>query len=203
MMVLGIVGGIGAGKTTVVSLLATMKSTYIIGADQIGHSLLLKDGKAYNKVIETFGTEILDEEGNIVRSKLGAIVFSDKSKLDALNSISHPLIYQEVERQIQACEEAGNWEWVIVDAALLIEIGLTALTDRVIGVYTEDEVRIERVMKRENFTREEALKRINSQKKWEEFKAVSDDVIDNTFSYEHTKDQIEKLIVNWEKGYEH
>lgn len=196
MMVLGIVGGIGSGKTTIVSMLSSMKKTYVIGADEIGHKLLLKDGKAYDKVVDTFGQDILDEEGNIVRAKLGAIVFSDKAKLQMLNDISHPLIFAEVERQIEERKLEQKWEWIIIDAALLIEIGLVKLTDKVIGVYADEEVRIERIMQREGFTREEALKRINSQKKWEEFNSVSNIVIDNSFSTENTKDQIAKLILS-------
>lgn len=197
MMVLGIVGGIGAGKTTIVSLLSSMKKTYVIGADEIGHKLLLKDGKAYNKVLSTFGEGIVDEEGHIIRSKLGALVFADQTKLKKLNEISHPLIFQEVSSQIEKRKLEDEWEWIIIDAALLIEIGLVKLTDKVIGVYTEEEVRIERIMQRQGFTREEALKRINSQKKWEEFNSVSDVVIDNSFSPENTKDQIAKIIVSW------
>ncbi|MEG0012678.1 MAG: dephospho-CoA kinase [Cellulosilyticaceae bacterium] len=197
MMVLGIVGGIGAGKTTIVSLLSILKETYVIGADEIGHKLLLKDGKAYNKVVSAFGEDILDEEGHIIRAKLGAIVFADQTKLQKLNEISHPLIFEEVSFQIEKRKLEDKWEWIIIDAALLIEIGLVKLTDKVIGVYTEEEVRIERIMQREGFTREEALKRINSQKKWEEFNSVSDVVIDNSFSPENTKDQIAKIIVSW------
>lgn len=196
-MVLGIVGGIGAGKTTIVSLLSILKETYVIGADEIGHKLLLKDGKAYNKVVSAFGEDILDEEGHIIRAKLGAIVFADQTKLQKLNEISHPLIFEEVSFQIEKRKLEDKWEWIIIDAALLIEIGLVKLTDKVIGVYTEEEVRIERIMQREGFTREEALKRINSQKKWEEFNSVSDVVIDNSFSPENTKDQIAKIIVSW------
>lgn len=197
MVVLGIVGGIGAGKTTIVSILSSMKSTYIIGADEIGHKLLLKDGKAYQKVIDTFGTEILDENKNIVRARLGKIVFGDKNQLQKLNGISHPLILETVKEQIEGCKQQGHYEWVIIDAALLIEIGLIKLTDKVIGVYTEDEVRMKRIMERENFTREEALQRINSQKKWEEFEKVSDIVIDNSSSCEHTKEQVKKAVTNW------
>ncbi|MGL6174267.1 MAG: dephospho-CoA kinase [Cellulosilyticaceae bacterium] len=197
MKVIGVVGGIGAGKTTVVSILSTLKEAYIIGADEIGHQLLLKEGKAYERVIQTFGESILDEDKNIIRARLGEIVFSDKEKLNELNKISHALIFEEVKHQIEACKIGKLYEWVIIDAALLIEIGLIRLTDEVVGVYAEEETRIQRIMERNNLSREEALKRIKSQKKWEEFKKVSSSIIDNSFSYEQTKDQIQQLIASW------
>lgn len=197
MKVIGVVGGIGAGKTTIVSILSTLKKTYVIGADEIGHQLLLKEGQAYKQVIEIFGEDILDEGKNIIRARLGNIVFSDKEKLNKLNRISHPLILKAVKNQIEECKAQQIYEWVIIDAALLIEIGLITLTDEVIGVYTEDEIRIKRIMQRNNLSREEALKRINSQKNWEEFKEVSSVIIDNSFTYEQTKNQIQQLTVDW------
>lgn len=197
MKVLGIVGGIGAGKTTVVRMIMDLKSTYVIGADEIGHKLLLKGGKAYDKVIQTFGESILDEKGSIVRSKLAQIVFSDPKELAKLNGISHPLIFEEVKSQIERCKQQNEWELVIIDAALLIEIGLVKLVDYVVGIYAEEEIRIKRVMEREGFSEEEARKRIASQKNWKEFESISHYVINNSLSYQNTKEEIEKMISNW------
>ncbi|MEG0579049.1 MAG: dephospho-CoA kinase, partial [Niameybacter sp.] len=95
MQTIGIVGGIGAGKSTVVSLLCELRKCFVIGADEIGHKILLKDDLAYDQVVKVFGQDILDEEGNIVRRKLGAIVFSDRTKLEQLNQITHPIIFRE------------------------------------------------------------------------------------------------------------
>lgn len=197
MKVLGIVGGIGAGKTTVVTTIAQLHPTYVIGADEIGHQLLLKEGKAYEQVIEAFGPQILDEDGQIVRARLGAIVFGDEDKLSQLNQITHPLIYSEVASQLQWCKTQAKWDFIIVDAALLIEIGLIQLVDSVIGVYASEEIRIERIMKRGGGTLEEAQKRIASQKPWEMFQKVSHFVIDNSFSYQTTKEKIQEILSNW------
>ncbi|MGL4344701.1 MAG: dephospho-CoA kinase [Cellulosilyticaceae bacterium] len=197
MKVLGIVGGIGAGKTTVVSMITEIRKTYVINADQIGHQLLLKEGKAYQRVIDAFGIEILDEEGNIIRARLGALVFSDSNKLLKLNQISHPLIYQEVKKQVEQCQEQGAWELVVIDAALLIEIGLIELVDDVVGVYADEETRIIRVMAREKYSREDAKKRIASQKDWNTLEQLSDYIIDNSLSYPNTKEQVENMMKNW------
>lgn len=197
MKVIGIVGGIGAGKTTVVSILSDLKPTVVIGADEIGHEILMPEGAAYAEVIQAFGEDILDEEGRIIRRKLGEIVFKDKKELEKLNRITHPKIYSRIEALIEVYRLEKNYEWVIIDAALLIEIGLVKLTSLVIGVYAKEEVRIERIMKRENFSHEQALSRIRVQKKWEELEKVAQEIIDNSSSYEYTKEQIEKMIASW------
>lgn len=194
MKILGIVGGIGAGKTTVVSILTELTPCYIIGADEIGHRILLKGGKAYTPVIQAFGEGILDDEGNIVRARLGSIVFADRSKLDVLNSMTHPLIHEEVQRLIDECKAQKQHEIIVVDAALLIEIGLVKLTDQVLAVYADEATRIERIMKREAFTRLQATERINKQKKWEELEKVAHYVIDNSLSYEQTREQVVALL---------
>ncbi len=196
MKVIGVVGGIGVGKTTVVSLIKHYKKTFIISADEIGHDLLLKGHAAYQPVTSAFGSCILSKDGNIIRQKLGEIVFSDPKKLQLLNCITHPLIYNEVKRQIESARQDGNFELVIVDAALLIEIGLQYLTDKVIAVYADDKVRIPRIMKRQGLTKQQILERFKAQKKWEEFTQIADEIIDNSLSLEETREQIKKLLVH-------
>ncbi|MGL5675707.1 MAG: dephospho-CoA kinase [Cellulosilyticaceae bacterium] len=191
---LGIVGGIGAGKTTVVTILQELVPCYVIGADEIGHTLLLKHGGAYEAVIEVFGEGILDEERNIVRSRLAAIVFSDRAQLDRLNQITHPLIHQEVERQIADMKATGQYNYIIIDAALLIEIGLVRLTDVVLGVFATEKVRVERVMARDQVTEEAAMARIKKQKTWEELEKVVDYVINNDESYDSTMQQLKGIL---------
>ncbi|MEF9959672.1 MAG: dephospho-CoA kinase [Niameybacter sp.] len=194
MQTIGIVGGIGAGKSTVVSLLCELRKCFVIGADEIGHKILLKDDLAYDQVVKVFGQDILDEEGNIVRRKLGAIVFSDRTKLEQLNQITHPIIFREIKLLVDKCKAQGEWDLVIIDAALLIEIGLIPLTDYVLAIYTDEKTRLERLMKRDGFTKEQVLERINKQKKWEELEKVSDFVIDNRYTRQHTKEQMIEML---------
>lgn len=201
MQTLGIVGGIGAGKSSVVSLLCELKKCFVIGADELGHRILLKGDLAYDKVVATFGESILDENRQIVRRRLGEIVFSDREKLNQLNAITHPIIYNEIKNQVQRCKQEGEWDFVIIDAALLIEIGLIPLTDKVIGVFSDEGTRIERLMNRDHFTKEQVLERINKQKKWEELEKVSHYIIDNRFTRENTKEQLKALLENVMKGY--
>lgn len=201
MQTLGIVGGIGAGKSTIVSLLCELKKCYVIGADEIGHRILLKGDLAYDKVVEAFGEDILDEEGQIVRKRLGAIVFSNQENLNVLNAITHPIIYNEIEKLVQRCQEEAEWDFVIIDAALLIEIGLVPLADKVIGVFSDEQTRIDRLMQRDHFTKEQVIDRLSKQKKWEELEKVSHYTIDNRFSRQNTKEQIEDMLEHLAKGY--
>ncbi|MBU3812535.1 MAG: dephospho-CoA kinase [Candidatus Niameybacter stercoravium] len=201
MQTLGIVGGIGSGKSTIVSLLCELKKCFVIGADELGHRILLKGDLAYDQVVETFGESILDENGQIVRRRLGDIVFADREKLNALNAITHPIIYNEIKAQVERCKEEEEWDFVIIDAALLIEIGLVPLTDSIIGVFSDEQTRIKRLIERDHFTKEQVLERINKQKKWEELEKVSHYIIDNRFTRENTKEQLKALLEKMMKGY--
>ncbi len=192
-MKLGIVGGMGAGKSTVVTLITEQIPCQVIGADEIGHRILLQGEKAYQPVIDAFGIGILDETQTIVRKELGKIVFSSKENLQRLNAITHPIIFEETKRMIEVYERE-KVPCIIIDAALLVEIGLVQLTDYVIGVDAKDSVRLERVMKRDGFGEEEARTRINKQKKWEELEEIIDYTINNDGDYEATKKQVEVLI---------
>ena len=194
MKIIGIVGGIGAGKSTVASQLTQLIPIEVIEADTIGHEILLKEGVAYKPVLEAFGPSILDETGNIVRKKLGALVFTDPAKLEKLNAITHPLIQEEIERRIAWFKLAAPHHHMLLEAALLIESGLINLVDTVIAVYASEETRIQRVMQRENISSEAVINRIKAQKQWEEFQQIADFIVDNSISLEHTKMQLKEIL---------
>lgn len=194
MKVIGIVGGIGAGKSTVAALFGKLTSLHTISADLIGHEILLKEGSAYQKVISQFGTDFLDENKEIIRKKLGEKVFASPEALKQLNAITHPLIEAEIKRRIACYEAATPDGLVILEAALLIESGLDALTDAVVGVYADEQLRVERVKLRDALTAEAVWKRITAQKKWEELEKVSDYIIDNSLSLEATEKQVKEVL---------
>lgn len=194
MKVIGVVGGIGSGKSTVVTLITETIKGYIINADHIGHEILRKGNGAYYPLLESFGKEILGEDGEVNRKKLGQIVFSDAKKLQQLNYITHPLIYQAVKNQISAISKTNLYDYIIVDAALLIEIKLIELVDEVWGVYAPLEVQINRIMQRDGFSYTEALKRIESQMAWDKIKPFVDIEINNSGDIKKTKEQIFSLL---------
>lgn len=194
MKVIGIVGGMGAGKSTVITLLSELQPVSYISADLIGHEILLKGHLAYEPIIEAFGTSILDEQGEIIRKKLGMLVFGNEEKVKRLNEITHPLITQCVKQQIEQAKKNRPGQHIILEAALLLESGLVDLTDFVVAVYADPDMRLKRVMAREGLEPEQILKRFKAQKEWEELKAAADYVIDNSVSLENTKEQIKTFL---------
>jgi dephospho-CoA kinase len=129
MFVIGLTGGIATGKTLVSETLRDLGAT-IINADLVGHEAYLPHTETWQAVVDAFGTDILDSEGQIVRPKLGAIVFSDPARLEQLNSIVHPRIYAMIGDRIESLKVDGVGA-VVVEAALLIEAGWTPLVDEV------------------------------------------------------------------------
>ena len=193
MKVIGLTGGTGSGKSVVSKSLAEVGAV-IVDADKIAHEIILKDEPAYREIVEYYGTGILDAEGNIIRKKLGEIVFNDKEKLAFLNQCTHKYITAEVKRQIAAAKEVGTAAAIIVDAPLLLEAKLEAVCDLVWVVYADPEVRAQRVMARDGISYELAKARISNQKSWEEYRSAASTVIDNSKDLVHLKEQMSEVL---------
>lgn len=194
MKVIGIVGGMGAGKSTVIALMGELQPLSYISADLIGHEILLKGNQGYAPIIEAFGTDILDEDGNIIRYKLGQAVFGNDGQVAKLNAITHPIITQQIIEKIAYYKKVAPGRHIILEAALLLESGLVDLTDVVIAVYADSTLRIQRVKQREQLAESHILERFKAQKEWDEIKEASDFIIDNGQSLEYTKSQIKKIL---------
>lgn len=191
MKVIGLTGGIASGKSTVSNILRG-KGAYIIDADEISKALVEPGKPAYKEIVEFFGKEILNEDGTIKRKKLGKIVFADTEKLSVLNSITHPKIIEEIEKKLKECRERDE-KVVVIDAALLIELGLYKLADEVWLVVVDEKTQLERLLKRDRFLEpKEAKDRIRAQMPQEEKKKYATRIIDNTGDFSHLKEQIEK-----------
>ena len=193
MKVIGLTGGTGSGKSVVSKSLAAAGAV-IVDADKIAHEIILKGEPAYQEIIEYYGTGILDEEGNIIRKKLGEIVFNDKEKLAFLNQCTHKYITAEVKRQIAEAKEEGTATAIIVDAPLLLEAKLETVCDVVWVVYADPEVRAQRVMARDGITYELAQARIANQKSWDEYKQAADAVIDNSKDLPYLENQLKDIL---------
>lgn len=192
MFVVGLTGGIASGKSTV-SLLLKDKGAVIIDADEIARQIMQPDKPAWFKVINHFGHEILNEKEYIDRKKLADIVFSDKRQLEFLNSFTHPEIINEIKSQLEYYKSLQK-EVVIIDAALLLEVGLDAIVDEVWVVTVDEKVQLERLMNRDkNLNKEQAMSRIRSQMPQEEKIKYADRVIDNSGSIEDTKVQVDSI----------
>lgn len=192
-MIIGITGGIGTGKTTILNILSEKYGFCVFEADKIGHELMRKDMCVYREIVKEYGEDILDKTGEIDRKKMSDMVFSDKKKLKKLNEIVHPEVINEIKKRIEIKQNEGEENFVI-EAALLIESGCNELCDRVWYIYAEVPVRIERLNKGREMPRKKVLSIIENQLKNEEFADKSDAVINNSFSIENTCSQIEKLL---------
>jgi dephospho-CoA kinase len=192
LLIVGLTGGIASGKSTV-SLLLKNKGAVIIDADEISRNILIPGKPAWTKVIEHFGEKVLRDDKNIDRKKLAQIVFSDKKELELLNSITHPIIIEEIKRQLEYYKKVDE-EVVVIDAALLLELGLNSLVDEVWVVAVDEKTQLERLMLREkNLSRKEALKRIKSQMPLQDKLKYAQRIIDNTGEIERTKKQLDEI----------
>lgn len=193
---LGLTGNIACGKSAVVEMLRKQGAT-VIDADKVVHLLMEPGGTIYGPVVEAFGKTILaepDRDGNraIDRRKLGAIVFANPVELARLEAISHPRVRVEILRQVR---EAPS-QVVVLDAIKLLESGLNRAGDATWVVTCPPEIQLERLMRRNNFSREEALLRIQAQPSQAEKVAQADVVIDNGGTLTATEQQVEEA---WQK----
>lgn len=187
--VIGLTGGIGCGKTMVLEHLKTEYNAFVIEADKIGHQVMEFNAKGYDMVVKAFGNEIVNNEGStpyINRKILGQIVFNDKEKLKLLNSITHPLIHQEIEKLILDC----NKQLIIIEAAILLETSLKNLCNTLWYVYADENIRLERLQKYRNIDKEKALQIMKNQWSDKDFRSDCQVIIDNSFDKENTYDQI-------------
>ena len=194
---IGITGSIACGKSTVSDYLIA-KGYTIIDADKLGHVALTSDD-VKRKLAEKFGDEIL-ENNEISREKLGKLVFGNDDNLKILNSIIHPKIKELI---LKLQEEHKDEELVFLDIALLYEANFVDLVEKVAVVYVDKDVQLERLMTRNSFSKEEALKRIESQMSSQKKASLGDFVINNSYGKEDTFQQIEEILVKLKRGDKH
>ena len=198
MLVVGLTGNIGCGKSSLSELLMS-KNIDVIDADIISREIMY-DKELLETIFYEFGTEIKNNDGTLNRKKLGNIVFNDDDMLMKLNSITHPAIKRKIiDRIIDISNQGKNI--VVIDAALLIEGKFLDLVDKLVVITCNEEVQLNRVINRDNMTKEEALKRINSQMKQDEKIKYADYIIDNSKDMNNLKDEFDKLFIyikeNW------
>ena len=194
---IGITGSIACGKSTVSDYLIA-KGYTIIDADKLGHVALTSDD-VKRKLAEKFGDDIL-ENNEISREKLGRLVFGNDDNLKILNSIIHPKIKELI---LKLQEEHKDEELVFLDIALLYEANFVDLVEKVAVVYVDKDVQLERLMTRNSFSKEEALKRIESQMSSQKKASLGDFVINNSYGKEDTFQQIEEILVKLKRGDKH
>lgn len=194
--IIGLTGNIASGKSSVAQMFEKLGAR-IIDADLVARAVVEPNRPAWNEIRDTFGAEVLNPDGTIDREKLGEIVFNDEEKRKALNEITHPRIIEEIKGLIERSRDEGV-KVTIIEAALIVEKGgwLRDIIDNLIVVSASEDSRIERLMYRNGYSREEALSRIRSQMPSAEKEKHGDFIIDNSTSLEDTGSQV---ISIWEK----
>lgn len=173
MLKIGLTGGIGSGKTTVAKIFETL-GVPVYYADEAARRLMNTDEELKKELVRHFGPEIYRGR-ELDRKRLASVVFSDKEKLELLNSLTHPVTIRDAE----AWMKKQSTPYVIKEAALLFESGAAANLDSIIGVYAPQPVRIKRVMERDGVTSAEVMKRISRQLDEEMKMKLCDHVIRN------------------------
>ena len=175
----GLTGGIAAGKTTVARIFATLGAT-ILDADEIAHRLVEKEAPAYQPVVQAFGEEILNPDRSISRPRLARLIFSDPQRRAALEAILHPMIRKEEANLVELLADTGQGRIAVSNAALLIETGIYRDYHRVIVVHCAPEVQLDRIVRRDGLSEEEARTRIGAQMDTREKLKVAHYTIDTT-----------------------
>ncbi len=189
MIVVGLTGGIGAGKSTVSKLLAE-RGAAIVDADQIARDLQSPGNPVLEQMAERFGAQIINEDSSLDRAAVAAIVFSDKSALDDLNAIVHPAMQAEIQRQIDL--NAGSDRVVVLDFPLLGENPRKGLAATIV-VDIPYELAVERVVEYRGMDESDARNRINSQISRKERLAQATHVVDNSDTFDSLASQVDEL----------
>jgi dephospho-CoA kinase len=192
MLKVGLTGSIAVGKSFVCQVFREL-GVPVSDADQTAREVVEPNTKGYLQIVESFGNEILQPNGEINRAKLGAIIFSDEAQRQRLNAIVHPLVFESQNVWLQQLEEKKVNPFAIIDAALMIESGSYKRFDKIIVVWCEPKAQLERLMKRNNLDIKDAKKRINAQMSQVEKKSFADYLIDTTGGFDAAQTQVSEI----------
>lgn len=195
MIVIGLTGNIGSGKSTVARRLESLGAK-IIDADKLSREVVLPGSPVLKEIVKKFGPGVLNDKGELDRKKMGALVFADPQARSSLNNIIHPRIKEEIDREINEFKSSSGSlagaGVLVVDAPLLIEVGLHHEVDEVWVVKVDREAQIERLAERDGLTPEETLKRIAAQLPQEEKLKYAHRIIDNSGVPSETIKQVDR-----------
>jgi dephospho-CoA kinase len=194
MLIVGLTGGIGSGKSAVAEMFR-QEGAEVIDFDHLAR-LVVEPGKpAWRDIVDYFGPRILSSDRTLNRVALAEIVFSDEESRKALEGFTHPRIFEKRDALLERIKGKDPLSVVVIDFPLLFELGLRNGLDEVILVYVPREVQIERVANRDNLAREAVEKRLKAQMPIEEKRSLSDYVIDNQGSLTETRTQVQRIML--------
>lgn len=194
MKVIGITGGVGAGKSEILSYLNEHCNCRILMADRLAEELEQPGQVCYDQLLALLGREILQEDGRIDRKKMAARIFADKSLLEAVNAMIHPAVKQAILQIIRDEREAARLDYLFIEAALLIEDGYAEIVDELWYIHTEEKVRRQRLKASRGYTDEKIDSILREQLSEEEFYRYCHYVIENSGSLESVYEQLDKKL---------
>lgn len=195
MKVIGITGGVGCGKSTVLELIEKNFNAYIIKADDVGRHVLDRETKGYEQFVALFGEEYLDSQGNVNRDRLAQTVFHNPNKLMVLNSIVHPLVKKTIVEEMARVRCMEQYDFFFVEAALLLEDHYDVFCDELWYIYADIDSRRERLRNSRGYSDEKTDSIMKNQLSEEIFRKRCDYVLDNSGSIEETFEQLKKKLV--------
>jgi len=198
MLVIGLTGGIGTGKSEVVRILSELGAA-VIDADKVGHKVYAPQTEVWHEVVRAFGPQVLKADGEVDRDKLGSIVFGNPGKMARLNAITHPAITERIEAHLRELEDKGT-EAVIIEAILLVESPLAGLVDEVWMTLAPEEQVVERLARRSGLAPVEVRQRIGMQPPFSLNVRSADVVIENRGDLVQLKNEVESLWKRRVKG---
>lgn len=193
MKIIGITGGVGSGKSRVLSYMEETYSCVICQADHVAWELQKPGEKGYMEIVKHFGCDILNEDGSINRPALGQVVFSNEKELLTLNAIMHPAVKVAITDKILEEKNRGT-ELFVLEAALLIEEHYDEICDELWYIYTEESIRRDRLKSSRGYTDEKIDSMMNTQLSEELFRKKCKVIIDNSCDFEYTCLQIQEAI---------
>lgn len=194
MKVLGITGGVGAGKSTILAYLEQKHGARIIQADQVAFCLQQPGGICFEEIVVLFGKEILAADGRIDRGKLASVVFADAGLLARLNAIVHPAVKEWIIKEIEKERQKGQVSLFVVEAALLLEDHYDLICDEIWYIHTDSEVRCKRLMNSRGYSEEKVHRIMKNQLSEQLYREKCQVVIDNS------SDQVECAYEQIDRG---
>jgi dephospho-CoA kinase len=192
MKIIGLTGGIASGKSTVTKYLRQQGYT-VVDCDKIAWELAEPDGSIWQVYFARYGSKVINPDRSLNRQAVADIVFRDKKELDAINSLVHPLIKDEMMSQVKAAGDEGE-KVIFLDVPLLFEASYDKLVDEKWLVYVSRDTQLRRLMSRNDFNHDEAVRRIDSQMSLEEKKKLSDVIINNNADRKRLRRQLDEKL---------
>ena len=189
-MIIGITGSSGAGKSTLCEMLEKGYEVKVLNADKIARRLSRKGTSYLIDIIKVFGKDIVNEEGELKRSKLAQIIYSDAKKREELNTYTFKYVKEDIIKKISKIQDETT---IVIDAPLLFEAELDKMCDKVIGIISPRELQIERIVARDDIDYEDAEKRLTAQANDEFFIKNCDYIIKNDNGFSKIEEQIKDI----------